>query len=145
MLVKKKFKKITWKYVNKRQSILLLRVKISRKSDKEWLQENVLKISGFYMKYIGKYLGVEILLTRECILTFSHYTPDITVIKVQFLYLYSKIVQSEQSILYLYSKIVQSEQIIYWTQSSDWMFILVWVQNLCSKVFTRILYKTNFK
>jgi midasin (ATPase involved in ribosome maturation) len=47
--------------------------------------------------------------------------------------------------LYLYSKIVQSEQSIYWTQSSDWIFILVWVQNLCSNVFTRIVYKTNFK
>lgn len=33
----------------------------TRKSDKKLLQENVLKISGYYMKYIGKYLGTEIL------------------------------------------------------------------------------------
>ena len=39
-------------------------LKISRKSDKERLQENVLKLSGF--KYIGKYLSVEIYLIHEC-------------------------------------------------------------------------------
>jgi hypothetical protein len=100
--------------MNKLLSILLLKVKISRKSNKEWLQENALK-------YIGKYLGVEILLTRECTLTFSHYTPDITVIKVQFLYSYSKIVQSEQS--------------IYLKQCSDWLIFLVQMQTYARKCY----------
>ena len=73
------------------------------------------------MKYIGKYLGVEILLTRECTLTFSHYTPDITVIKVQFLYSYSKIVQSEQS--------------IYLKQCSDWLIFLAQMQTYARKCY----------
>jgi len=48
---------------------LHLMLKISWKSDKEWLQEKVLKINGFIWntkKYIGKYLSGEILLAREC-------------------------------------------------------------------------------
>ena len=45
MLVIKSSKKI-YEYENKFSLILLLKVKISRNSDKELLQENVLKLSG---------------------------------------------------------------------------------------------------
>jgi len=54
------------KYENKLLLIQLLNVKISRKSDKEVMtSDEFCENKWFYMKYIGKYLSVEILLTHE--------------------------------------------------------------------------------